>query len=116
MGFPVTGSILCLSKWGVMAEFSKRMPSGVHTGVVYGVRVSAQQSKGRGRVEAEPKIDDDDRSSDWLARCSRADWYCFSFWRLGMMIILVDGTSNLEMIQDEVEVEVKIKRCCSCSR
>lgn len=76
MCFPVTGSSLCFIKWGVMAEFSNRMPSGVHTGVVYGVRVSAQQSKGRGRVEeeAEPAIDDDDDDrSDWLARCSRAD-------------------------------------------
>ena len=77
MGFPVTGSILCFIKWGVIAEFSKRMPSEVHTGVVYGVRVSAQQSKGRGRVDAdEPTVDDndvDDDRSDWLARCSRAD-------------------------------------------
>lgn len=28
------------------------IPSGVQTGVVNGVRVRAQQSKGRGRVEA----------------------------------------------------------------
>lgn len=64
MGRPVTGSILYFSKWGVMAAFSKRMPSGVHTGVVYGVRVSAQQSKGSGRAPAEVEVDDDDDRSD----------------------------------------------------
>ncbi len=36
-----------------MAEFSNMIPSGVQTGVMYGVRVRAQQSKGRGRVADE---------------------------------------------------------------
>jgi hypothetical protein len=53
MGRPVTGSAEYFIKWGKMAEFSNMIPSGVQTGVVKGVRVSAQQSKGRGRVDAE---------------------------------------------------------------
>ena len=62
-----------------MAALSNITPSDVHTGVAKGVRVSAQQSKGRGRVADWSEELDPDRM-DWLARCSRADWYCFSFW------------------------------------
>ena len=46
----------------------------------------AQQSKGRGRVDEEEDEDNALVRRDWLARCSRADWYCFSFWRLGMVL------------------------------
>ena len=81
MGRPVTGSNLCFIKCGVMAALSKMIPSEVQTGVSNGVSVRAQQSKGSGRV-ADEWMELEPLRRDWLARCSRADWYCFSFWRL----------------------------------
>ena len=88
MGRPVTGSNLCFIKCGVMAALSKMIPSEVQTGVSNGVSVRAQQSKGSGRV-ADEWMELEPLRRDWLARCSRADWYCFSFWRLTIVYQLV---------------------------
>ncbi len=56
-----------------MAALSNITPSEEQTGVVNGVKVSAQQSNGRGRAPAEEADVPVPERMDWLDRCSRAD-------------------------------------------
>jgi len=55
-----------------MADISKITPSGEQAGFVKGVRVSAQQSKGRGRRPAVERLAEPLRIWE-LRRCSDAD-------------------------------------------
>jgi len=56
----------------MMADVSKRTPSGEHAGFVKGVNVRAQQSKGRGRRPAEELLMEPLRIWEFR-RCSDAD-------------------------------------------
>ena len=72
-----------------MTEESKMTPEGVATGAVYGLRLRAHTWKGRGRVWPDVVVAlgrDPDRRA-WYDRDSRADRYCFSFWRFTILLL-----------------------------